>query len=124
MAQRRSKNRKSAIKDYMDTILESKSFYRKHVAADGQAIERSISDVIFGTQKYKEIVADAISIIVHETKNDEERRRLRFENYPQYPLICKLAQRFNFEVEIISATDEALAPFNYQPKRRQRRKKE
>jgi len=119
MAQRRQKNRKPHIKDYMDEICESQDYYRKHVANDGESLFRSISDSVFGSQNYKFIVAKAVELIMNEASPDE--KNILSEFAPNYPLVCRLAKRFHFCVEIISAADDTMTPFTFSPKQKNSR---
>ncbi len=40
------------IRDHMDDILEARGYYRRHVARDGNSVFRSLSDVLFHTQRH------------------------------------------------------------------------
>lgn len=106
--------RKSQIKDYMDEILESKAFYRKHCASDDQSLFRAISDGFFGTQRYKDIVAKAAELIQNEWKMHG--RNGTEDNIPSdYILLTKLAERFQFNVEVVCSVDKTMTPFRFNP---------
>ncbi len=109
MAYKRPKGRKFQIKDHMDGILESKSFYRKHVAEDSLSLYRAIADQIFGTQsqRYRDIVSRAAQLILEEghVQNSHEK----------FDLISKLAEFMRFRVEIVSSAERDLKPFFYSP---------
>ena len=103
----------------MDEICESQDYYRKHVANDGESLYRSISDSVFGSQNYKFIVAKAVELIMNEASSDE--KNILSEFAPNYPLVCRLAKRFHFCVEIISAADDTMTPFTFSPKQKNSR---
>lgn len=114
--------RKSQIKDYMDEILESKSFYRKHCANDDQSLFRAISDGLFGTQRYRNIVAKAADLMENEwqiSMHDNGKERPSDDGIPtNYILLTKLAERFRFNVEVVCSVDKTMMPFRFHPKLR------
>lgn len=99
----------------MDGILESKHFYRKHVANDGNSLFRAISDGIFGTQRYKHIVAKATELLLNDTDKDFSEYHNEEYKEPNFDLVCQLAKRFNFNVEIVSSIDKEMKPFGFSP---------
>ena len=119
---RRPQNRKNPIKDQYDEVLETRGFYRKHVPHDGESLSRSISDAIFGSQKYKYIVTKAIELILNQAADDDERKTLS-EHAPNYPLLRRLAATFSFDVEVVYAIDQTFFKFDCPRKNRKRKKK-
>lgn len=44
------------IRDHMDDILESKGFFRKHVAQEDDAVYRAVADTVCATQFYRTVL--------------------------------------------------------------------
>ena len=59
------------IRDHMDEICEARGFYRKHVAAEPDAIFRSVSDIIFGTQAKARVLQKAASFYMRKPEGLE-----------------------------------------------------
>ena len=111
MTSRKTRSRnKPNIRDHMDIILESKGFYRKHVASEEGSLFRALSDGLFGTQHYRFILAKAVELAA----KDDADESVIYELDPSFSLVRRLGQLFKFDFEIINSTDDRLIPFSFE----------
>lgn len=128
--------RKSHVRDHMDTILELRGtknykkrqinknlphplfflflgFWRKHVPKDGSSLFRALSDLLYGTQKYRFILQHGADLL--QSSKIVKQPPDAAVSDPKYSLLCQLGQKFNFGLEIISSTDSNLNAFFFKP---------
>lgn len=97
----------------MDTILELRGFWRKHVPKDGSSLFRALSDLLYGTQKYRFILQHGADLL--QSSKIVKQPPDAAVSDPKYSLLCQLGQKFNFGLEIISSTDSNLNAFFFKP---------
>lgn len=101
--------KRPSIRDHMDPIMEAGGLYRKHVAHESDSLFRSVSDSLFDTQFYRDVVRTAF-------KYAQDLQRKYSDS--KYSRALVLAERFNFKLEILNTSDRQMIPFVFEPQRR------
>jgi hypothetical protein len=92
------------IRDHMDGILEARGYFRKHVAAEKDSLYRTVSDVLFGTQKLKDMLRNARDMFVE----DREETGIGCSGRKHSELYI-LSEMLGVTIQLLEATDQNIS---------------